>query len=89
MNDDGPISISTIGDFIDAGYSYTVFCDDCDRHNNLNLEALAERLGREHSALAGDLSRRMRCKGCGSKRMRFLVQTHAGWNGTGSHGDRS
>jgi DNA-directed RNA polymerase subunit RPC12/RpoP len=86
---DGVKSIRTIGDFIDAGYDYTVTCSDCGRHNNLNLVALAERLGRDHSALASDLSKRMRCKVCGSKRMTFNIRTGEGWDGSGGHGNYS
>ena len=85
LHPDGSISIETIGDFIDEGYAYSVTCDDCGRFNRLNLEALAEKLGRDHSALAGALSRRMKCKGCGSKRMTFNVSTGVGWDGSGGH----
>jgi len=88
----GYISVSTLGDHLDAGNDITVYCDAdlpsgqrCGRHSNLNLQALADKLGRDHSALAPELSKRLRCKGCGSRRMTFLVQTHAGWNGDGGH----
>ncbi len=86
---DGSISIHTLGDFIEAGYAYSVTCSDCGRHSNLNLEALAEKLGRDHSALAGDLSKRLRCKECGSKRMTFNINTRVGWDGSGGHNNYS
>lgn len=84
-NPDGSISIHSLGDRIDAGQSMTVICSECGRHNNLNLEALVEKLGRDHSALAGDLAKKLRCKECGSKRMSFSVGSRAGWDGTGGH----
>jgi hypothetical protein len=85
VNPDGSITIHTLGDHIDKGHGITVYCSDCGRHNNLNLEALAEKLGRDHSALAGDLAKKLRCKGCRSKRMTFNLRTEAGWDGSGGH----
>lgn len=84
-NRDGSISIRTIGDRIDNGQDMTVYCSECGRHNNLDLEGLADKLGRDHSALAGDLAKKLRCKGCGSKRMSFSVGSRAGWDGAGGH----
>jgi hypothetical protein len=84
-NPDGSISISTIGDRIDAGQDMSAHCNDCQWSTTLSLEKLAEKLGRDHSALAGDLKHRLKCSRCGSKNMGFTVHTNAGWDGTGGH----
>jgi hypothetical protein len=80
--ENGALVISTLADRIAAGQDMSVTCDAdvggriCGHYALLNLEALAERLGGAHSALAGDLARRLRCKACGGRRMRFLVTAH-------------
>lgn len=94
-NPDGSISIRTLGDFIDAGYGYSVYCDAeingtrCGHQAKLDLEKLAERLGRDHSALAGDLSKKLRCTVCGRQKMSFNITTSVGWDGSGGHSNHS
>lgn len=51
----------------------------------LDLGKLAEKLGREHGALHGKLAPKLKCSRCASKRMSFIVHTHAGWDGSGGH----
>lgn len=85
LNPDGSISISTLGDFIDEGMGITAYCDGCHRGQSLDLERLADRLGREHGALARDLKPKLKCARCGSKNISFTVLSHAGWDGTGGH----
>jgi hypothetical protein len=84
-NPDGSITIHTIGDRIDEGQDMKAYCDDCQWSTTLNLEKLAEKLGRDHSGLARDLKRRLKCSRCGSKNISFIVHANAGWNGTGGH----
>lgn len=84
-NPDGSITISTLGDHIDEGNDISAYCDDCGRSTYLNLEKLAEKLGRGHSALVGKLGPKLKCSKCGSKRMSFIVHVHAGWDGKGGH----
>lgn len=85
QNPDGSVSISTIGDFIDEGMGITAYCGGCGRGQTLDLERLAEKLGRDHGALAGDLKPKLKCARCGSKDMSFIVRSNAGWNGSGGH----
>lgn len=89
INPDGTLSVSTLGDFIDEGYDYYAQCSDCSWRTRLSLERLAERLGRDHSALAGDLVPKLKCSRCGSKRMTFTVVPNAGWDGSGGHNNYS
>lgn len=84
-NPDGSITISTIGDFIDEGYDLFANCSDCGRRTLLPLEKLAERLGRDHGALVGQLGRKLSCSRCGSKNMTFTVVPHGTWDGSGGH----
>lgn len=84
-NPDGSISIHTIGDRLDEGDKISVYCDDCRWSTTLDLEMLAGKLGRDHSALAQDLRPKLKCSRCGSKNMSFIVRVNAGWDGTGGH----
>lgn len=63
--------MATIGDHIDERYTITAHCR-CrppygERSVNLDLEALAARLGRDHSAMAPDLIPHLRCSVCGRR----------------------
>jgi hypothetical protein len=89
VNPDGSITIHSLGDRIDAGHEMSVFCSDCGRRSDLDLEALAEKLGRDHSALAADLATKLKCQECGSKRMSFNVRANVGWDGSGGHNNYS
>lgn len=68
-------SNATLAGMIDGGYSITVFCRHCDHRAFLDLEALAERLGPDHGALADDLLPKLRCSSCGGKQLGMLVGT--------------
>lgn len=50
-----------------------------------DLDMLAEKLGRDHGAMAQDLRPRLKCSRCGSKNMSFIVRNYAGWDGAGGH----
>lgn len=66
-------SNATIAGMISGRYTVTVFCRDCDHSARLDLEALAERLGPEHGALADTLLPKLRCSACGGKRLGMVV----------------
>lgn len=57
---------ATIGELIDYQYHLTAHCA-CGRHADIDLEKLAEKLGREHGAMAKDLLPKMKCSGCKSR----------------------
>lgn len=84
-NPDGSITISTLGDHIDEGHDISAHCGNCGRKVYLNLEMLAEKLGRDHSALVSELGTKLKCSGCGSKQISFTLHVHAGWDGKGGH----
>jgi hypothetical protein len=61
-----PIVLSTIGHLIDYGYRLSSWCSVCFRHGEIDLQALAARVGRDRSYLRPSL--RFRCKECGTDR---------------------
>jgi hypothetical protein len=84
-NPDGSVTIRTIGDHLDQGNKISAECNTCQRRVKLDLEKLAEQLGRDHSALVGALGPKLKCSRCGSKGVCFTVHVNAGWDGTGGH----
>ncbi len=69
------ISYQTIGDLLNAGATMNVGCRTwrCDGYGEVNLEMLAEKLGRDHSCLADELVKRFRCSACGQKNASFIL----------------
>lgn len=65
----------TLGDLIDGGYRLTVYCA-CGHEADLDLEALAARLGRGHSYLRPDLP--LVCGACGRRDVTMIVGAPAG-----------
>ncbi|RCW80936.1 hypothetical protein C7476_11292 [Phyllobacterium bourgognense] len=60
----------TIGELIDDnGYTLTAHCGNkkCGRHVSIDLAKLAEKLGRDHGAMAKDLLPKMHCTVCKSR----------------------
>jgi len=64
----------TLGELIEGRYRLRVHCDSpavdggrCNHGAELDLEDLAQRLGRDHGAMAADLARKFRCARCGSR----------------------
>lgn len=59
----------TIGAMIDNRYTLRVHCNarGCGHHAEVDLQALADKLGRDHGAMHWDLVPLMRCSKCGSK----------------------
>jgi hypothetical protein len=76
----GPISISTIGDLIAKGYRLSAHCEagrSCEHSADVDLVALAEKLGRGHSYLAPSIKPYFKCGNCGSKNIGFIVHAPA------------
>jgi hypothetical protein len=77
----------TIGEMIDKGWTVRVYCEarNCHRGADVDLAALAARLGRDHGALHADLVGHFRCA-CGSRHVSFRLspnvpQVHVNWHG--------
>lgn len=70
------VSINTFGALIDGRYKLGAFCNnpDCRHDAQLDLPALAERLGREHSTLHNDLAHKLRCSKCGGKNISLQLR---------------
>lgn len=80
-------SINTIGAMIEAGYRLTAYCNEarCMHSAELDLEALAERLGRDFVAV-GDpnpLVRRLRCQECGGRNLGLILSAPNGYSARG------
>ncbi len=69
------ISINTIAECIRYGYRITAYClaPECGRSRELDLPALAERLGPDHSTLHPALAPHLRCKVCDGKRIQLTL----------------
>jgi len=69
------ITIDTIAQCIRYGHRITAYCLnlDCRHSQQLDLHALAERLGPDHSTLHKHLAPLLRCKACGGKRVQLTV----------------
>jgi len=59
----------TIGELIEYQYDLTAHCGNkaCGRHIDIDLEKLADKLGRDHGAMAKDLLPKMHCSVCKSR----------------------
>ena len=71
------IRIDSLGALIRYRYDLSVHCQvrDCWNRACVDLEALAQRLGRDHGCLARDLKRYFRCSKCGSKEVGFSLSS--------------
>ena len=71
------ISINTIGDMIDKGFTLWVYCDTwgCHHGKQADLQALAKLYGRDHGAMHDDLVKLpWRCEECGGRKVTFRMQ---------------
>ncbi len=61
----------TIGAMIDHGYTLWVFCHGrgCKHRSKMDLQMLAQLLGRNYSAMHRDLAPKLKCSACGSKQL--------------------
>jgi hypothetical protein len=77
----------TLGEMIDSRYTLRVCCEARGCHNDrrLDLESLAERLGRDHGSMHDDLVHKFHCTQCGGRRVSFRIspnvpEVHANWH---------
>ena len=68
-----PSTNGTLGECIALGYGIRSTCLACWHHRELDLPALADRLGSDHGALHADLVPKLRCAECGSKRIALTI----------------
>lgn len=59
-----PFVIDTLGKMLEAGASLSVYCLTCKRNKDLDLTALAGRLGETFSCMHWDLVRKIYCAEC-------------------------
>lgn len=62
-----PTRHTTIGSVIDAGLRIHAFCLDCSHNEDLDLSAVARKLGRNCSSLPMHLVPKLVCSNCGGK----------------------
>lgn len=67
------ISLSTIQALIDHPHTLRAWCDRCGHHKVLDLQALGERLGFNHSTMHDDLTPKLRCDRCGGKKISLTL----------------
>jgi hypothetical protein len=70
-----PRTYNTIGELIKGRYTLTAHCDNqaCRHSKKLDLEALAAKLGRDHSTLHRDLAPKLKCEICGGKTISLIL----------------
>lgn len=61
----------TLGQLIDSETDLTAYCYamGCRHYRELDLKALARKLGRNHGAMHNDLVPKLGCSKCGSRRV--------------------
>jgi len=69
-----PISNATFRGMAYFGLSIRAHCVDCRHSEQLDLKALARRLGPDHGALHKDLVPLLRCRACGSKKVGIRIE---------------
>lgn len=68
-----PYRLDTIGKLLDDGFELTAWCHRwvdgtvCRHHVKLDLEALCQRLGRNHGCMHWDIAPLLRCSKCGAR----------------------
>lgn len=74
------LSPDNLGDLIDGRVTLHFFCEARGCHHNAaaDMQALADRLGRDHPYLNGAITRRMKCTRCGSKQISCVLQPYYG-----------
>lgn len=78
-----PVRIDTIGKLIDFNLTLSVYCHryGCGHSARLDLEALADRLGRDHPSMARALLPRLTCTKCGGNVKRGdELSLRCGWD---------
>jgi len=68
-----PTSNATLRGAAYLNYTVTAWCNFCHHHVDLDLAALARKLGPEHGALHDDLVPKLKCEKCGGKNIGLIV----------------
>ena len=63
---------ATLGDCLRCGETITAHCHTCGRYTELDIQALADKLGSEHGAMLNDLAPKLKCSVCNGKRLQLL-----------------
>ena len=63
---------ATLGDCLRCGEIITAWCLTCDYNAELDMQALADRLGTTHGAMHKDLAPLLKCSACGGKRLQLI-----------------
>ena len=71
----GAIVIDHIRSLIDHHYDLRATCHGCRNNKVLDLHALGERLGFDHSTMHDDLTPKLRCSKCGGTGRKKLALT--------------
>lgn len=73
------IHLDTIGSLIDNEHNLRAYCNNPECHHcvMLDLEALAKRLGRDHSTMRDDLVPKLKCSACGSKDIALILSANS------------
>lgn len=66
-----PITIATVGDLIDNDIRMHAECRACQHKAWVDLDTVAERVGRDHSYLRGNL--KLTCSACGSRDIASVI----------------
>jgi hypothetical protein len=76
-------NLSTLGAQADTGTPVTAYCNtrECGHSAELDIPALAEKLGRDHGAMHWDLVPLLRCSKCGGKSIGLRMGTPKNWKG--------
>jgi hypothetical protein len=62
----GAITISTVGDLLDRAYQFWASCPSGCPPRQVDLQAVAEKYGRDESYIRGESRIRFRCSRCGA-----------------------
>ncbi len=86
----------TIRGRIDGDYEIWAYCEGrlCTHGKRLDLKAVGEKLGFDHSTMHADLSPKLKCSKCGSKKVSIRIMPFASrgqaietaWTGKGRKG---
>jgi hypothetical protein len=66
-------SIGTIRELIDHDYSLTAWCSACQHSHIFDLQKLGERLGFDHATIHDDLTPKLKCSKCGSRKVGIIL----------------
>lgn len=67
--------INTIGALIRHNHRLGAYCNavECHHYKQLDLQALGERLGMEHSTMRPDLAQKLMCSRCGGRDIALIL----------------